>query len=259
LAAELVRRLRAAGCVYAEDEARLLTAAASSPADLERLAAARVTGTPLEQLLGWAEFAGLRIVVSPGVFVPRRRSELLVEIGLESLADGALVVDLCCGSGAVGAAIAASRAIRLHAADIDPAAVACAAENIASYGGTAYAGDLFEPLPGALRGRVDLIVANAPYVPTEEIALMPTEARDHEPWVALDGGADGIDLHRRIAAAAGGWLAPQGRLVIETSLAQAAGTTAAFTAAGLTAALRRDDQIEGTAVVGSGNPQKLPD
>jgi release factor glutamine methyltransferase len=247
---ELVIRLRAAGCVYAEDEARLLLSSEADPADLERMVADRVGGTPLEQVLGWAEFGGLRITVVPGVFVPRRRSEVLVAVGLEGLAVGAVVVDLCCGSGAVGAAIASRVAVELHATDIDPVAGDCAARNLAPYAGTVHCGNLFDSLPAGLRGRVDLVVANAPYVPTDAIALMPSEARDHEPHAALDGGADGTEWHRRIAAAAGPWLSPTGRLAIETSPEQSALTVAAFEAVGLTAEVVRDEEIDGTAVVG---------
>lgn len=251
----LIARLRAAGCVYAEDEARLLLDAAADPDELERMVAARVAGTPLEQVLGWAEFAGLRIAVEPGVFVPRRRSEVLVSAALDRLAPGAVVIDLCCGSGAVGAAIASRQRTELHAADLDPVAVRCAARNLAKYGAPTYCGDLFDPLPAELRGRVTVIVANAPYVPSDRIALMPTEARDHEPRLALDGGADGVALHRRIAAAAPEWLAPGGRALIETSPDQAGLTRAAVVAAGLTATVVHDASVEGTAVIGAASAE----
>ena len=105
---DVVRRLRAAGCVFAEEEARLLGEAAATTADLEALVARRVAGEPLEQLLGWAEFCGLRIAVAPGVFVPRRRTEFLVETAVALVHAGAVVLDLCCGSGAVGAALLAA-------------------------------------------------------------------------------------------------------------------------------------------------------
>src|SRR6478609_8571148 len=160
----VVARLRAAGCVFAEDEARLLLAEAVSPAELDALVARRVAGEPLEHVLGWAEFCGLRVAVAPGVFVPRRRTEALVEEAVTLSRPGAVVVDLCCGSGALGLAVATSVAdIELLAADVDPAAVTCAAENVAPVGGRAYAGDLFAPLPEELRGRVDLLMANVPY------------------------------------------------------------------------------------------------
>ena len=169
----VVARLRAAGCVFAEDEARLLLAEAG-PGALEALVARRVAGEPLEHVLGWAGFCGLRVAVAPGVFVPRRRTEALAEEGVALSRPGAVVVDLCCGSGALGLAVAASVAdVELHAADVDPAAVACARANLAGVGGRAYAGDLFGALPGELRGRVDLLLANVPYVPSDAIALMP--------------------------------------------------------------------------------------
>src|SRR3954462_3557379 len=103
----VVARLRAAGCVFAEDEARLLLAGAA-PDALDALVARRVAGEPLEPLLGWAEFCGLRVAVAPGVFVPRRRTEALVEEAVALFRPGAVVVDLCCGSGALGLAVAAS-------------------------------------------------------------------------------------------------------------------------------------------------------
>src|SRR3954468_24523748 len=144
----VVARLRAAGCVFAEDEARLLLAEAGSPAELDVLLARRVGGEPLEHVLGWAEFGGLRIAVGPGVFVPRRRTELLVEEAMALARPGAVVVDLCCGSGALGGALAPAVAVvQLGASGVEPAAVACAAANVATVGGRAYAGDLFAPLP----------------------------------------------------------------------------------------------------------------
>src|SRR5712691_2844978 len=143
----IVTRLRAAGCVFAEDEARLLISAARTPADLAAMVDRRVAGLPLEHLLGWAEFFGLRIAVDPGVFVPRHRTEFLVSQAVSLAMPRAVVVDLCCGSGAVGAAFASSlHGIDLYAADIDPAAVRCARRNIIPAGGQVYEGDLYEPL-----------------------------------------------------------------------------------------------------------------
>ena len=238
--------LRAAGCVFAEDEARLLV---DAPGDLRALVARRVAGEPLEHLLGWAEFAGRRVAVAPGVFVPRRRTELLVDLAVARVAPGGVVVELCCGVAAV-ATVLAERVpgLTLHAVDVDPAAVACARRNLV--GGHVHLGDLDAPLPLDLAGRVDVLVANAPYVPTRAIALMPPEAREHEPAVALDGGADGLDVQRRVAAAAPRWLAPGGTLLIETSVGQAPGTANAMIAAGLVAHVERDDDRDATAVVG---------
>jgi release factor glutamine methyltransferase len=249
LSAEVVARLRAAGCVFAEEEADLLREAAGSDSELDVLVGRRVAGEPLEQVLGWAEFCGMRFAVEPGVFVPRQRTRLLVREAVALTASGALVLDLCCGTGAVGAAVAAAVGeVHLHAADIDPTAVRCARRNLA---GPVYEGDLYAALPDALRGRVDVLVANAPYVPTDAIALMPPEARDHEARTALDGGVDGLDLQRRVAAGAPDWLAPGGSLLIETSRRQASDTLAAVTRAGLTARVATDDELAGTVVVGT--------
>ncbi|ONI86575.1 methylase [Actinosynnema sp. ALI-1.44] len=247
---EIVGRLRAAGCVFAEDEAQLLIDNAHGPEDLAAMVDRRVAGLPLEHVLGWAEFCGLRIVVHPGVFVPRRRTEFLVAQAM-ALMDGThVVVDLCCGSGAVGAALTAAapelHAVELHAVDIDPAAVECARHNVANV----HLGDLYTPLPAELRGRVDILVANAPYVPTDAIALMPPEARDHEPLVALDGGADGLAVQRRVTAQARDWLAPGGHLLIETSDRQAAHTAAAFVEHGLAPRIARSDEAGATVVIG---------
>jgi release factor glutamine methyltransferase len=208
--------------VFADDEARLLIETAATPADLDEMVRRRAAGLPLEQVIGWAEFCGLRIVVEPGVFVPRRRSEFLVSQAAELTPPDAIAVDLCCGTGALGGALAARRPLaELHATDIDPTAVRCAQKNISPFGGKAYHGDLFQPLPSRLRGHVWVLISNAPYVPTAELTLMPPEARDHEPREALDGGADGLDIVRRIAADAAQWLAPGGSWFVETSDRQA--------------------------------------
>lgn len=256
--ARVTRTLRAAGCVFAEEEAEALLDEAR---DAERLAAMveqRVAGVPLEHVLGRVEFCGLRIAVTPGVFVPRRRTGLLVDEAAELLGPGAsvegagrarpVVVDLCCGTGAVGAALAAVRDVELYAADIDPVAVACARRTVRP-AAHVFEGDLFDALPDALRGRVDVLVVNAPYVPTEEIRFMPPEAREHEPRHALDGGPDGLDVHRRVAAGAVQWLSPGGHLLLETSERQAQGTLAIARSAGLAARVVRREDLDGTIVV----------
>jgi release factor glutamine methyltransferase len=246
---QLVAALRSAGCVFAEEEARLLLDEASSPAELMTWAARRMAGEPLEQVVGWASFAGLRIAVDPGVFVPRRRSALVVEVAAREPAE--VVVDLCCGTGALGAALASRwPTAEVHGADSDPAAVACARRNLPPE--RVHAGDLYDALPDDLRGRVDLLVVNAPYVPSDAIATMPREARDHEHRVALDGGGDGLDVQRRVAAGAPAWLRPQGRVVIETGRAQAERTAALLADAGFSTSVDTDDEIGGTAVTGRG-------
>lgn len=245
----IVARLRAAGCVFAEDEARLLSSAAQTPAELAAMVDQRVAGLPLEQVIGWAEFCGLRITVDPGVFIPRRRTEFLVTQAVILARRAAVVVDMCCGTGAVGVAvIAAARDVELHAVDIDPAAAQCARRNVGATGHV-YEGDLFDGLPVEIRGRVDLLIANTPYVPTDDIALLPAEARLYEARVALDGGADGLDVQRRVIAAAPSWLAPGGFVLVETSEWQAPQTVEAFTHAGLTARVAHDEKLNATVVI----------
>ncbi len=210
----------------------------------------RVAGLPLEHVLGWAEFCGLRVAVDPRVFVPRRRTELLARQAAALAGNGTLFVDLCCGSGAVGAVVLATRRhVELHAADIDPAAVRCARRNLP--GAAVYEGDLYQPLPATLRHRVDVLVANVPYVPTEALDLLPPEARLHEPRVALDGGVDGLDVLRRVTDEAPRWLRPGGSLLVEASERQTALTIAAFARAGLTTRAVRCQDLSATVVIGA--------
>lgn len=247
----LVARLRAAGCVFAEEEAALLEDAPVSPQEREAMVVRRVAGEPLELILGWAEFCGLRIRVAPGVFVPRQRSGLVVEL-VETTLRGTVapkVLDLCCGTGALGAAVAVRRPdVRMWATDIDPAAVECARANLSS-GGQVLLGDLYDPLPHDLA--FDVIVANAPYVPSDQIRNMPPEARDHEHHVALDGGADGLDVQRRVIEQAPKHLAPGGVLVIEAGQEQAPVTASLMRAQGLVAEVHHDEDLYATAVTGT--------
>ncbi|MFR9750070.1 putative protein N(5)-glutamine methyltransferase [Nocardia sp. 004] len=255
----VIAQLRAAGCVFAEDEARLLTAAAARTGTaVEVLVAQRVTGTPLEHLLGWAEFHQLRVTVTPGVFVPRQRTTFLVDRAIELIRAGTghRIVDLCCGSGAVGMAVttiatAEGHAVTLTAADIDPVAVACARRNLGPLGATVYTGDLFEPLPEELSGHIDILLCNAPYVPSAMIERMPPEARDHEPRAALDGGDDGLDIIRRVTADAIAWLAPGGHLLVETSRRQSPLVLARMIDHGLISRVAESDDRDATVVIGT--------
>lgn len=254
----LTARLRDAGCVFAEDEAGLMLSTARTAEELAGMAERRAAGLPLEHVLGWAEFCGIRMVVEPGVFVPRRRSEFLVREAAAVSRPGALVVDLCCGSGALGAALAAAvdaeqgpyGRVELHTADIDPAAVRCARRNVAAAGGRVHEGDLYRALPARLRGRIEVLLANVPYVPTGSVGLLPAEARLHEPRVALDGGADGLDVLRRVTAAAPQWLAPGGRLLVETSEAQVEAAAAAMHSCRLTTRVARCEELGATVLTG---------
>lgn len=252
---ETVNALRAAGCVFAEAEAALLTETAATPADLERMLARRVAGEPLEVILGWAAFCGLRIPVDAGVFVPRRRTEALARQAISLIATVArrpvVVLDLCCGTGAIGAAVLAARPpdfeIELHAADLDEAAVRNARRTLGP-AVPVHRGDLYDTLPGDLRGRIDVLVANVPYVPSDRIEGMPPEAREYEPYLALDGGPTGLDVARRLVAGAAPWLAPGGHLLFETAASQLPDAAHLVEAAGLVPSTIEDDDL-GTAVV----------
>ena len=329
--ADAVVALRAAGCVFAEDEAAVLGSAAVDEAALAALVRRRADGEPLEQVVGYADFCGLRVRLRPGVFVPRVRSELLVRLGAQHadearrdrIGGDVVVVDLCCGSGALGLAVAArSHPSVLYAADVDPNAVACARDNFAGIttpsaaepmddvttpdagrsvvkgdhsataqprndvttrdasrsaveggdsaagergedvGGSAgwapagrlgervFQGDLFGALPAELAGTIDVLLANVPYVATRHIPLLPTEARDHEPHTALDGGADGLDVFRAVVTGAPRWLAPGGIVLSEITEAQIDAAVSAVRAAGLLAEVAHDEDLEATVVTG---------
>jgi release factor glutamine methyltransferase len=241
-------RLRAAGCVFAEDEVAVLAEAAQDDVALAGLVERRATGEPLEQVVGYADFAGVRVRLRPGVFVPRVRSELLVRLAAAEATGHATVVDLCCGSGALGLAVQQrNREIVLHSADLDPIAVATARDNLTT---PVHQGDLFAALPVGLRGRVDVLIANVPYVATAHLPLLPAEARDHEPVRALDGGADGLSVFRRIAAEASAWLSRGGILLSEVTEAQRSAATEAVKQGGLDADWFYDDDLEARVIRG---------
>jgi release factor glutamine methyltransferase len=247
MSASIISTLRAAGCVFAEDEARLLISSAGNAAELDIMLRQRVSGLPLEHIVGWAEFCGMRVHVGPGVFVPRRRTELLVREAVAVLVANATVIDIGCGSGAVGLALRSTVAIELYAVDIDPAAFECARRNL---GSGVLLGDLYQPLPDQLRGHVDAIVANTPYVPTDAIRLMPAEARLHERRVALDGGTDGLEIARRVIAGAPSWLAPGGHLLMETSENQAPSVVDLMHHNGFVPRVSHCDDLSATVVIG---------
>lgn len=250
---DTVTLLRAAGCVFAEEEAAALHAHEPDDAARSALVRRRAAGEPLEHLLGWAELDGERVLLDPGVFVPRQRSRLLVRASVAALRHAGhaggdpVVVDLCCGSGALGVLV--QRRVphaEVHAADLDPAAVACARRNLAP--ARVHEGDLLDALPAALRGRVRLLVVNAPYVPTTALGTMPPEARDHEPRLALDGGADGLEVQRRLVGDVAAWLAPDGVLLLETGRHQREATAALLERAGLVVEQLEDPEVDGFAV-----------
>jgi release factor glutamine methyltransferase len=205
--------LARSGFIAADEEAaELVACAAGDAAVLDALVARRLTGEPLAWITGTVHFAAIEVHVDPGVYVPRWHSEQLALRAVELLPADGVAVDLCCGSGAIAAVLAAHRpGARVVAGDVDPRAVACAAAN----GVEAYCGDLFAALPPGLRGGVDVVVAVVPYVPAPELPLLQRDTFTFESTLAYDGGADGTDVLRRAVLGAPRWLRPGGTLLLE--------------------------------------------
>jgi release factor glutamine methyltransferase len=261
--------LAAAGCVSAAAEADWLLGEAPDEDALRAMVARRVAGEPLQYVVGWAPFGRLKLRVGPGVFVPRPETETLADRAAAFLRarpqpegsgepqGGApvrpIAVDLCTGSGAIACFLAAEApGTRVLATELDPGALTWARGNAERYGVELLAGDLDAPLPAELAGRVDVLCANVPYVPSGAIATLPTDVRDHEPRLSLDGGPDGLDVFRRLAGRAAHWLAPGGRLYAEIGEDQAEAAAALLGEAGLAEVavhqdlVGRDRIVEGT-------------
>lgn len=185
----------------------------------------RVAGIPVAYLVGHREFFGIDLLVDASVMIPRPETERLVEVVGAVLRDhpDPQTVDIGTGSGAI--AIAVARLLpraRVLATDVSPAALGVARANAARAGVAERLewaeGSALDPLRSrGLEGRVNALVANPPYIPTAEVATLPRDVRDAEPAVALDGGPDGLDVHRPIIAGAGRYLAPGGALVLEVA------------------------------------------
>jgi release factor glutamine methyltransferase len=237
----LVDALTRAGSVDPGAEAEaLLEAADDGVGSIGELLARRVAGEPLEWITGWVRFCGIRVLVDVGVFVPRPQTEALAKRAVELLPADGVAVDLCTGSGAIASVLGWERPrATMYATDVDPAAIACARRN----GVEALLGDLDEPLPHALRERVDVVTAVVPYVPTEELHLLPRDVLAHEPARALDGGPGGTAVLERAARATARWLRPGGTVLLELGGDQADQLSATMADAGLTAIrVHRDDE-----------------
>lgn len=218
----IVARLRAAGCVFAEDEAAFIRRHLDDPHDIERAVTSRASGLPLEHAVGAAEFAGAILAVADGVFVPRRRAETLAHTAAAQHPTARVVVDLGCGCGALAASMTTRLpSARVHAVDVDPTSVVVARLNGRRYGFAAHHGSWWDGLPSDLRGRVDLAVGYLPHVPTHEVRHIHADFRAHEPLAAVDGGSDGLDHLRTVLAGLPDWLAPGGRFVTLLSAEQA--------------------------------------
>jgi release factor glutamine methyltransferase len=209
----LAGRLAGAGCVAPFDEAdELVAASGGDEGVLEQLVVRRLGGEPLAWVTGCVSFAGHRVLVHPGVYVPRRQSERLARRGVDLLPETGLALDLCTGSGAIALALGRARPrARVLASEIDARACLCAAAN----GVEVLAGHLADPLPADLRGHLDLVIGVVPYVPTAELVFLPRDVRDYEPVLALDGGPRGTLLLEEAVWAAAGSLHGGGWLLLE--------------------------------------------
>ncbi|HEV8065433.1 MAG TPA: HemK/PrmC family methyltransferase, partial [Acidimicrobiales bacterium] len=202
-------RLVAAGCVAAEEEADELLAAHPAAATLKAWVRRRQAGEPLAWITGSIEFCGHPVSVTPGVYVPRLQSQELAERAAGCLPTGGRAVELCAGAGAIAVHLMANDpSASVIAADISKASLMCARRN----GVPCLLADLDAGLASA---SFDVVAAVAPYVPTDEIRFLPADVQRHEPRLALDGGADGLVLVRRIVAGAQRLLRPDGWLLLE--------------------------------------------
>lgn len=209
----VLRTLERGGFVAPGAEAdALLDASSKGVGPIEDLVARRLRGEPIAWITGWVRFCGLRVRVDRGVFVPRPHTEALARRAVDLLPAAGIGVDLCTGSGAVGAVLGSGRPrASVVATDLDLVAVACAQRNRVH----ALVGDLDGPLPLSLRERVDVLTAVVPYVPTEEFHLLPSDVAANEPRLALDGGHRGTTVLVRAAEAAARWLRPGGTVLLE--------------------------------------------
>ncbi len=243
----VVRALAEGGCVAPDAEAdALLRASREGVVPIEELIARRLRGEPLAWITGWVRFCGIWIRVDPGVFVPRPHTETLARRAVSLLPTEGIAVDLCTGSGAVAVVLGSGRPrATVVATDVDPAAVACARRN----GVGALVGDLDEPLPPSIRGRVNVMTAVVPYVPTEELHLLPRDVLDNEPRRVLDGGPGGTTVLVQAAEAAARWLRPGGSVLLEIGGNQAGELARTLTDNGLSKIrVHRDDEGRDRAI-----------
>src|SRR4051794_419623 len=242
----LAAHLAAAGFVAADEEAGELLDRAGGDAELLRtLAGRRLTGEPLAWITGSVEFCGLRIRIDPGVYVPRPHSEALARRAAARLPADGVAVEVCTGSGAIAKVLMASRpTARVVATEVDERAVACAGAN----GVTVYRGDLLAPLPAALEGCADVVVAVVPYVPAGELPLLQRDTFTFESPLAYDGGPDGTAVLRRVLREAPRFLRRGGAVLLELGGDQPgllAGDLAALGYAGVEVIVDEDGDVRG--------------
>jgi release factor glutamine methyltransferase len=227
-------------------------------ARFERMLVRRQEGCPLQYILGRWSFMGLPFLVRPGVLIPRDDTELLCSLALEAARAGGFSkgLDLCTGSGCLAVSLALLGKLRMTASDISPEALQLAKENARLNGAEELVQVVESDLWQNLREEYDLIVTNPPYIPSEEISSLQREVREYEPHLALDGGTDGLDFYRAIAAGAFGHLRPGGMLLAEVGQGQAQEAEALFAAAGLEKAGIHEDLSGISRVVAARRPEK---
>lgn len=190
--------------------------------ELDVLARRRMSGEPMQYIIGRVEFYGLRINVGPGVLIPRPETELLVEQVIKMCGMPRMILDLCTGSGCIALALAKNfPQAQVYGVDMSDAALKYAVKNAAANSINSirfFCGDLYAPVKGM---RFDLIVSNPPYIPKDDIKDLQIEIRDYEPMSALDGGIDGLNFYRRILAEAPQYLNAGGLVVLEIGINQA--------------------------------------
>jgi release factor glutamine methyltransferase len=186
----------------------------------------RAGGEPLQQILGETEFYSRVFKVEPGVFIPRPETERLVEEAVALLAPpdhrllAPVAVEIGCGTGVIGVSLALDvPRLTVYATDINPAAVQLTQYNAHTLGAGprvhVLQGNRFDPLPAHLKGQVDLVVSNPPYIREADIPGLEVEVSQYDPEEALSGGTDGLDFYRALAARVGGWLRPGGHVAVE--------------------------------------------
>lgn len=248
--AEVAQRLAAAGIAPARTEARWLVEHAEAVADggcedrLEALVRRREAGEPLQLLLGRWPFRTVELELAPGVFLPRPETEVVAGVAVRTAAAAGphpVVAEPCTGTGAIAASLLAEvPGVQVHASDIDPGAVALARRNLAAVAGaerfSVHEGDLLTPLPAELRGQLDLLVANPPYLPSSDVDHLDVEVAGHDPAAALFGGPDGHEVVDRLLELARSWLRPAGTVVLEIDARRGPAALIAAARAGFPAA-----------------------
>lgn len=256
---DVLGALAGGGFIDPETEAdALLEAARDDEGAIGELMARRLRGEPLAWITGRVTFCDLEILVDSGVFVPRPQTQAMARRAAELVPADGIGVDLCTGSGAVAAVLATGCPDgSVLATDDDSVAIACARKN----GVEALLGDLDEPLPHALRGKVDVLTAVVPYVPSEELHLLPRDVLDHEPRAALDGGPAGTTVLLRAVKAAAAWLRPGGSVVLELGGDQARAVGTNLAALGFEEIrVHQDDDGRDRSIEArrSGSPSRVP-